>query len=91
MNHASREPIEAALKGWQEPYLGTDLVSANAVRAIEVNGERVSVEVELGFPADGYARELEETLRGCCRNCLAWARRKCGSGPASCPTRCSTT
>ncbi|MDE2235065.1 MAG: iron-sulfur cluster carrier protein ApbC [Gammaproteobacteria bacterium] len=64
MNHVSREPIEAALKNWQEPYLGTDLVSANAVRGIEVNGDRVSVEVELGFPADGYVRDLAETLRG---------------------------
>ncbi len=64
MNDASREQIETALRGWQEPYLGSDLVSANAVREIGVKNGRVSVELELGFPADGYARELAGTLRG---------------------------
>jgi len=64
MNDASREQIETALRGWQEPYLGTDLVSANAVREIGVNNGCISVELELGFPADGYARELAGTLRG---------------------------
>ncbi len=64
MNDASREQIETALRGWQEPYLGSDLVSANAVREIGVHNGRVSVELELGFPADGYARELAGTLRG---------------------------
>ncbi|MHB8425919.1 MAG: iron-sulfur cluster assembly protein, partial [Gammaproteobacteria bacterium] len=64
MNDASREQIETALRGWQEPYLGTDLVSANAVREIGVHNGRVSVELELGFPVGGYARELAGTLRG---------------------------
>ena len=63
MNDVSREQIETALGGWKEPYLGTDLVSANAVREIDVKDGHVSVALELGFPADGYTKELSNTLR----------------------------
>ena len=63
MTDTSREQIETALREWREPYLGTDLVSANAVRDIRVADGRVSVEVELGFPCDGYPAELSTTLR----------------------------
>ncbi|MGH8377840.1 MAG: iron-sulfur cluster assembly protein, partial [Gammaproteobacteria bacterium] len=63
MSDISREQIETALRGWREPYLGTDLVSANAVRDIRVQDGRVSVTVELGFPAGGYPTELAATLR----------------------------
>jgi ATP-binding protein involved in chromosome partitioning len=64
MNDVSREQIETALRGWIEPYLGTDLVSANAVRGIGVEDDRVCVELELGFPSDGYAEDLAGELRG---------------------------
>ena len=63
MTAPTRERIEAALKTWIEPHLGTDLVSARAVRDIVVDADRISVEVELGFPAGRYARDLEEELR----------------------------
>ncbi|HVA55333.1 MAG TPA: iron-sulfur cluster carrier protein ApbC [Gammaproteobacteria bacterium] len=62
MNDVSREQIEAALRGWKEPYLGTDLVSANVVRGIGVKDGYVTLELELGFPADGYTKELGNTL-----------------------------
>ena len=63
VSDVSREQIEAALRGWREPYFGTDLVSANAVRGIQVQDGRVSVEVELGFPSGSYPTELAATLR----------------------------
>jgi len=63
MNDVTREQIESALRGWKEPYLDSDLVSANSVRGIEVNDGSVSVELELGFPADGYTKELGKTVR----------------------------
>ncbi|MGA9852633.1 MAG: iron-sulfur cluster carrier protein ApbC [Gammaproteobacteria bacterium] len=63
MNDVSREQIETALRGWKEPYLGTDLVSANAVRDIRVEGGRVTVEAELGFPSGDYPSKLAGTLR----------------------------
>ncbi|HEX6549350.1 MAG TPA: P-loop NTPase, partial [Gammaproteobacteria bacterium] len=60
----SREQIETALKGWQEPHLGTDLVSAGCVRDIRIDGGEVGVVIELGFPAAGYADELGRILHG---------------------------
>jgi len=58
----TRERIEATLKTWIEPHLGVDLVTARAVTGIAVDGGKVRVEVELGFPAGRYARELEEQV-----------------------------
>ena len=64
MSDATREKIEAALRGYREPYLGTDLFTAGAVRELHVENGRVSVLVELGFPSGGYADELSGVLRG---------------------------
>ncbi len=52
-----------ALKRYRDPYLGKDLVTAGAVRNISVDNGRVSVDVELGFPAEGYRGQLESELR----------------------------
>ena len=64
MSDATREKIEAALRGYREPYLGTDLFTAGAVRELHVENGRVSAHVELGFPSGGYADELSGALRG---------------------------
>ena len=63
MTTPTRERIEAALKTWTEPYLGMDLVTARAVSGIAVEGGKVKVEVELGFPLGRYAGELESQVR----------------------------
>jgi ATP-binding protein involved in chromosome partitioning len=64
MTAITREQIETALKGWQEPHLGSDLVSAGCVRDIRIAGAKVAVTIELGFPAAGYVGELSDILRG---------------------------
>ncbi len=58
----TKESIEAALARYVDPYLGTDLVSAKAVRGIAVDGAKVSVDIELGFPIRTYAATLAEAL-----------------------------
>lgn len=63
MTAISREQIETALAGWQEPHLGTDLVSAGCVRDIGIDGPDVAVTVELGFPAAGYVEQLAGSVR----------------------------
>ena len=62
MHDVTHKQIETALGGLKEPYLGTDLVSANAVRGIQVRDGHVVVELELGFPTGGYTKELGKTL-----------------------------
>ena len=42
-----KENIEAILKDYQCPYMGTDLVSGNTVKEIKVEGKNVSIKVVL--------------------------------------------
>jgi ATP-binding protein involved in chromosome partitioning len=60
MSVVSRDRVEAALKAWTEPHLGTDLVSAGALR--EVEGDAVTL--ELGFPLGSYADDLALEVKG---------------------------
>lgn len=55
--------VEAALKGYTDPYLEKDLVSAQCVKDITVDGDKVKVTVSLGFPASGYHDELSAKLK----------------------------
>ncbi|MGM0593744.1 MAG: iron-sulfur cluster carrier protein ApbC [Pseudomonadota bacterium] len=63
MSDESQAKIEAALKGYEDPYLGKDLVSAGCVKRLEVDGDKARIEVSLGFPAAGYIEELKEKLK----------------------------
>ncbi len=63
MAEASKLQIEMAIKGYVDPYLGKDLVSASAVRDIAVEGSKARVRVQLGFPARGYHELLRDALR----------------------------
>ncbi len=47
MPDITREQVEAALSKYQEPYLGTDLVSAKSIKDITVKDGNVTVDVEL--------------------------------------------
>jgi ATP-binding protein involved in chromosome partitioning len=59
----SQEAIKAAISTVNDPYLGTDLVSAEAIKSINVDGNAVHIEIELGFPVKRYAADLERSLR----------------------------
>jgi ATP-binding protein involved in chromosome partitioning len=53
MSQVTKEQIQEAIKGYIEPHLKKDLVGARSIKEIVVNGEQVTVKVELGFPASG--------------------------------------
>ena len=57
-----KENIEAVLKEYQCPYMGTDLVSGNTVKDISIEGDNVSVKVVLGWPAEGIMQAFHENL-----------------------------
>ena len=63
MSTVSQTQVEEALKGYNDPYLEKDLVSSNAIKAIEVDGNKVKVNVSLGFPASGYHDTLTAALK----------------------------
>jgi ATP-binding protein involved in chromosome partitioning len=58
----SQEQIESAIKQYIDPYLEKDLVTAGAIKGIDIDGDTVNVKVVLGFPAYGYADKLAEAL-----------------------------
>jgi|GEM_PF-6087368 len=62
MSAITREAVEQALRGWVEPSLGSDLVSAEAIGDIRINNDAVEVDVELGFPADHYRPALQAAV-----------------------------
>ena len=63
MADVSKNQIEEALKTYIDPNLETDLVSAKAIKNINIDGDKVSVDVVLGYPANGYKAELGSKLK----------------------------
>ena len=62
MSDISKLQVENALKEYIDPYLQGDLVSAKAVKSIDIDGPKVSVKVVLGFPAKGHEHDLKKAL-----------------------------
>jgi len=63
MSEISKETIERALAGITDPHTGADLVESGAVRGIGVDGDRVSVDLRLGYPAEGWRETLEASVK----------------------------
>ena len=63
MTAITRAAVETALKGYVDPYLEQDLIAAKCLKQIRIEGNRVEVEIELGFPAAGYQDALIAALR----------------------------
>ena len=57
------ERITQALAAEPDPYLGKDLVAAEAITGIDVDGDKATVKIHLGFPIDRYRAELEQRLQ----------------------------
>jgi len=56
------QQAQQALAGWIDPILGVDLFTAGAVRKLEAFTYRIYLDIELGFPAQGYCTQLAEAL-----------------------------
>lgn len=62
MSDLSKSQVENALKEYIDPYLQRDLISAKAVKSIDIDDSKVTVKVVLGFPAKGYEPDLKKAL-----------------------------
>ncbi len=66
MSVVNRAAVEAVLRQYTDPYLNQDPVSAGCVRAIDINGGRVEVQLELGYAAglfkSGWAQMLQMAI-----------------------------
>ncbi|MEQ8661630.1 MAG: P-loop NTPase, partial [Gammaproteobacteria bacterium] len=58
------QDIRSRLANDVDPYLGCDLVTAGALTAVDVDGRRATVRIELGFPIERYRDELAGRLSG---------------------------
>ena len=63
MSNVSQEQIESALKGYVDPYMEKDLVAGNSIKNIAIDGDKVKIDVKLGFPNAGYRDELASKLK----------------------------
>jgi ATP-binding protein involved in chromosome partitioning len=59
----SAESINAVLATVIDPNTGKDLASARAVRNVKVEGDRVSLDVELGYPAASQLGLIRDMVR----------------------------
>jgi len=58
MSAVTKEQVESAIKGYREPHLEQDLASAGCVKDIGIEGDRVKVQVMLGFPAKTVTKTI---------------------------------
>ena len=66
MSELSKSTIEAQLSSVQDRYLEKDIVSSKALKNIEIDGDKVSIRIELGYPAGSYRAELKQIVDGIC-------------------------
>lgn len=62
MSDLTETQVEQALAGYQDKYLGTDYVSAKAVKDINIDDSGLRVNIELGYPASGVKAAVEQEL-----------------------------
>ncbi|MBI5451660.1 MAG: iron-sulfur cluster carrier protein ApbC [Gammaproteobacteria bacterium] len=60
----TRQDIEKKLQTFIEPHLQCDLVTAKAVKSVLIDGGRVRLALELGFPLAGWREQLIAELSG---------------------------
>lgn len=58
MASVSAEQVEEVLKNIDDPNIGKNLVAAKAVKDIQVDGDNVSIAIELGYPAKSIREEM---------------------------------
>jgi len=59
----TKQQIESALGQVIDQYMEMDLIAAKSVKDIAIDGDKVSVVVELGYPAAGYFDKLKQSVQ----------------------------
>ncbi|MEM7208707.1 MAG: iron-sulfur cluster carrier protein ApbC [Pseudomonadota bacterium] len=64
----SKDIIESALATFTDPYLNANLIDSKCVKSIDIDGDTVSVGIEIGYPAatiaDDVAAQLQDLVEG---------------------------
>lgn len=62
MTTIDKTSIEQTLREFIDPHHGLDLVSAKSVKTIAIEGEKITVCLELGYPANSYIEQLKQDV-----------------------------
>ena len=62
MSITSREAIKTALAGVQDINLEKDIVSADMVKDIQIDGDNIRLSLQMGYPANGYIDTLRDAV-----------------------------
>lgn len=68
MAEITREQVQTALVSYTDPYLESDLVSAECVRDIQIEGSKVKVEIYLNYPSEYLKGGVEQLLQTALEN-----------------------
>ncbi len=63
MTEITRDQIESALKEITDPNLDKNIVEAKEVKNIEIDGDKVKITIELGYPAKTFQDSFAEQIR----------------------------
>ena len=63
MSETIEARVRALLAGIPDPHTGVDLIASGALRALGVDGDRVAVDLLLGYPAAGWSDELKRLVK----------------------------
>ncbi|MDH5190254.1 MAG: iron-sulfur cluster carrier protein ApbC [Gammaproteobacteria bacterium] len=63
MSAVSQSAIEDVIKQYIDPYMQKDLVSTKTLKDIKIDGDKVTIDITLGFPSKGYHDELTAKLK----------------------------
>ncbi|WP_148862435.1 iron-sulfur cluster carrier protein ApbC [Marinobacter fonticola] len=68
MTQISREAIDSAIREYRDPYLDEDLFALDAVKSVEIDGDAVTVQIELHYPSEGIAGGLRQLVANAIEN-----------------------
>ena len=63
MNPINEQAIREILSSLKDPNTVTDLVSSGAVKGIGIDENRVTIDIRLGYPADGFRQDMAERVK----------------------------
>lgn len=63
MAEITRLQVETVLKEIRDPYLEKDMVDAGQIRDIRIDGNKISVDVVLGYPCKGRVSAIQDQVR----------------------------
>ena len=58
----SEQQIQSALKQIIDPTTGKDYISTQSVRNIQIDQQHVSIDIELGYPANSVKQTIQKPL-----------------------------